>query len=245
MALIAWRLRALSGSGAVAATLIGTSVLWGTGWSGAAVLIVFFVSSSLLSHITPTLPGSDAKDHRRDQWQVFANGAPAGLAAALGFDHPMLALWVLTGSLASAAADTWATSVGGMARTAPRLLVGWRAVPPGSSGGVTLLGTCGAMAGALLVAATGGIVGGGPHLLAAGTLIGFAGMLVDSVLGATLQGRFFCPRCETPSEWRVHRCGRATVRRGGLSWLNNDGVNLAATSVGAGLAALAWASWGP
>ena len=245
MALLAWRLRALSGGGAAAATLIGASVLLGTGWSGAAVLIVFFVSSSLLSHISPTLPGSDAKGHPRDQWQVFANGAPAGLAAAFGFHHPELALWIVTGSLASAAADTWGTSVGAMARTAPRLLAGWRSVPPGSSGGVTVLGTFAAIAGAILVAATGAIAGGGPHLLAAGTLIGFAGMLVDSVLGATLQGRFFCPRCETPSEWRVHRCGSATVRRGGLAWLNNDGVNLAATSVAAGLAAVAWGSWPP
>ena len=178
--------------------------------------MVYFVSSSLVSHITPTLPGSDPKGHRRDQWQVFANGAPAGLAAVLGFHHPVLALWILTGSLASSAADTWATSVGEMARTSPRLLVGWRTVPPGSSGGVTLLGTCGAIAGAILVAATGAIAGGGPRLLAAGTLIGFAGMLVDSVLGATLQGRFFCPRCEAPSEWRIHRCGRRLS--GGEGW---------------------------
>jgi uncharacterized protein (TIGR00297 family) len=245
VALIAWRLRALSGDGAVAATVVGATILWGTGWAGAAVLIVFFVSSSLVSHVTPPPPRSDAKGHRRDQWQVLANGGPAGVAALLGFDHPALALWIVTGSLASAAADTWATSIGGMARTPPRLVVGWRSVPPGTSGGVTVLGSVGAVVGAIIVAATGSLAGGGPHLLAAGTLIGFAGMLVDSVLGATLQGRFFCPRCELPSEWRLHRCGQATVWKGGFAWLSNDGVNLAATSAAAGLAAAAWASWAP
>ena len=245
VALIAWRARALSAAGAAAATLVGTTVLWGTGWRGAAVLIVFFVSSSLISHIAPPRPGSDAKGHRRDQWQVLANGAPATLAALLGFDHASLALWVVTGSLASAAADTWATSVGAMARTPPRLLVGWRTVPAGTSGGVTLPGTLGAAAGAIAVSAAGSLAGGGAHLLVAGTLIGFAGMLVDSVLGATLQGRFSCPRCESPSEWRVHRCGQATVRKGGMAWLNNDGVNLAATSLAACLAAAAWSVWAP
>jgi uncharacterized protein (TIGR00297 family) len=245
VALIAWRLRALSADGAAAATLIGTVVLLGTGWPGAAVLIVFFISSSLVSRITPPLPRSDAKGHRRDQWQVLANGGPAALAALLGYDHPVLALWIVTGSLASAAADTWATSIGSLARTAPRILVGWRSVPPGTGGGVTVLGTSGAVVGAFLVAAAGSLAGGGAHLLAAGTMIGFAGMLVDSVLGATLQGRFFCPRCELPSEWRVHRCGQETVRKGGLAWFNNDGVNLAATSVAGGLAAAAWAAWAP
>jgi uncharacterized protein (TIGR00297 family) len=245
VALIAWRLRALSAGGGVAATLVGTAVLWGTGWTGAAVLLVFFIASSLVSHVAPVLPASDAKSHRRDQWQVLANGGPAALAALLGFDHPSLALWIVTGSLASAAADTWATSLGTMARTPPRLLVGRRTVPPGTSGGITLLGNLAALTGAVAVSASAAIPGGGPHLLASGTLIGFAGMLVDSVLGATLQGRFYCPRCESPSEWRVHRCGQATVRKGGIAWLNNDGVNLAATSVAALLAAAAWFSWGP
>jgi len=246
VALIAWRLRALSGDGAVAATVVGATVLWGTGWPGAVVLVVFFVSSSLISHVTPPRPGSDAKGHRRDQWQVLANGGPAAMASLLGFHHHDLALWLVTGSLASAAADTWATSIGALARTAPRVVVGWRRVPPGTSGGITLLGSLGALSGAIMVAATGSLVSsGGPHLLLAGSMIGFAGMLVDSILGATLQGRFFCPRCESPSEWRMHRCGQATVWKGGFTWLNNDGVNLAATSVAAGLAAAAWASLAP
>jgi uncharacterized protein (TIGR00297 family) len=222
---------------------VGTAVLRGTGWPGATVLIVFFVSSSLVSHISPPLPASDAKGNQRDPWQVIANGGPAALAALLGFDHPSLALWVVTCSLAAAAADTWATSVGAMARTPPRLLVGWRSVPAGTSGGVTLVGTLGALGGAVLVAGTGSLAGGGAHLLAIGTLIGFAGMLVDSVLGATLQGRFFCPRCDSATDMRVHRCGQMTVRKGGIAWLDNDVVNLAATALAAGLAAAVWGSW--
>ena len=61
-------------------------------------------------------------------------------------------------------------------------------------------------------------------------------MLLDSALGAGVQGRFHCDRCHLPSERRVHRCGKATRPVGGLSWLSNDGVNavasLAATAAG-------------
>ncbi|MBA3658335.1 MAG: DUF92 domain-containing protein, partial [Gemmatimonadales bacterium] len=72
------------------------------------------------------------------------------------------------------------------------------------------------------------------------TLIGFAGMIADSMLGASLQGRFHCPRCDRSSEWRRHRCGTATIHRGGLAWLDNDRVNLSATALAAGLSLAAW-----
>jgi uncharacterized membrane protein len=64
-------------------------------------------------------------------------------------------------------------------------------------------------------------------------------MLGDSLLGATLQGRFTCPACDLPSERRVHRCGAATRLTGGWRALDNDGVNLLATTI-AGLWGLAW-----
>ena len=57
---------------------------------------------------------------------------------------------------------------------------------------------------------------------------------------ATLQGRFHCPACDLPSEWPVHRCGTRTLHRGGSRWLDNDGVNFAATLTAA---VLAWAAW--
>jgi uncharacterized membrane protein len=68
-------------------------------------------------------------------------------------------------------------------------------------------------------------------------------MVADSLLGAGWQGRFHCPACAVPTEWRRHRCGTRTVPTGGLAWLDNDGVNLAATSLAAGLGAAAWRLW--
>jgi uncharacterized protein (TIGR00297 family) len=241
--LLAWRARSLTGGGAAAGWLVGTLVLVGTGWAGGAVLAAFFVSSSVVGRLAPARPTLDAKGERRDERQVAANGGPAAAGALLGLWHPALGLWIVTGSLAAAAADTWATSIGARSRAAPRLrLIGPR-VAPGTSGGMTPLGCAGALAGALVVAATGAAAGSAPALLPVGTLVGFAGMFADSVLGSVLQGRFRCPVCGQASEWRVHRCGARTVREGGLPWLDNDGVNLAATSLAAVLAGLAWLAW--
>jgi uncharacterized membrane protein len=71
-------------------------------------------------------------------------------------------------------------------------------------------------------------------------IIGVGGMLLDSVLGATLQGRHFCDPCGTSSDWRVHRCGNLTRHIGGLAWIDNDAVNFASTGAAALAGALVW-----
>jgi uncharacterized membrane protein len=231
---------------------VGTLVLLGTGWAGGAVLAAFFVSSTALGRAVPARPRLDEKGGRRDAAQVAANGGPAALAAAAalvplpsvaGINRTGLAVWIVTASLAAAAADTWATSIGGLSRTAPRRLWFGSVVAPGTNGGMTAAGNIGALAGAAVVAGVGALAAGLPALAPAGTLVGFAGMLVDSALGALVQGRFHCPACDAASEWRVHRCGARTVRIGGLAWLDNDAVNLAATAIAAGLGAIAWRLW--
>jgi uncharacterized membrane protein len=217
-------------------------VLHGTGWAGGAVLAAFFISSNLISRAAGRVVRSDLdpKGERRDHWQVYANGGPAAVAALAGPSNTSLAIWLVTASLAAAAADTWATSTGTRSRVPPRLLWSGRTVAAGTNGGVTLAGSVGAVAGAAIVAGTGAISTGLPFLFPVATLIGFAGMLADSLLGGVLQGRFHCSRCDQPSEWRVHRCGSTTVRRAGLGWLNNDGVNFLATALAAGAGLAAW-----
>ncbi|MCA9091676.1 MAG: DUF92 domain-containing protein, partial [Planctomycetaceae bacterium] len=51
----AWRVRMLTVSGAVAAAVLGGTVTAAGGWSWGIVLIVFFVTSSILSLITHRL----------------------------------------------------------------------------------------------------------------------------------------------------------------------------------------------
>jgi uncharacterized protein (TIGR00297 family) len=242
-ALAAWSLRALTGGGALAATAVGTAVLWATGWPGGAVLGMFFLPSTLIGRVAARRPGgSDARGEQRDAVQVLANGAAAAAGACAELRVPGLGLWIVTGALAAAAADTWATSLGALSRREPRVLLSGQAVPRGTSGAVSLLGTLGGIAGALSVAGPATLVAADPDLLLAGLLIGVAGMLLDSVLGAALQGRFRCPACAVASERRRHHCGARTNLVGGWRWLDNDAVNALATSAAALAAVLAW-SW--
>jgi len=242
VAWIAWRAGTLSISGAPAAATVGTLILYGTSWTGGAVLAAFFVSSSLVSKVSIPTPAAyaDPKSDQRDAWQVYANGGPAALAALLASSDMDLRTWIVTASLAAAASDTWATSLGSLSRVQPRLLWSSHPVPPGTGGGLTLAGCVGACIGAVIVSGTAALVTGNARLLPAGTLIGFLGMLADSVLGGAVQARFHCRSCDQPSEWRVHRCGNTTERKAGVPWLNNDGVNFLATTLAA---CMGWAAW--
>jgi uncharacterized protein (TIGR00297 family) len=235
--------RALDGAGALAAWIVGTAILTGAGWTGGAVLLVFFALSSAVSRLAPRLAMQlDPKGDRRDAWQVLANGGAAALGALVLAGSPA-ALWVVTGALAVAAADTWATAIGAGSAAPPRLLMVGRTVPAGTSGGMTPRGTLGALAGAGVTAAA-ALPAAGLQLLAVGTTIGVIGMLLDSWLGATVQGRFHCPACDRSSEWPRHQCGARTLHRGGLPWLTNDWVNAFATAFGAWAGWLAW-RWSP
>jgi uncharacterized protein (TIGR00297 family) len=236
-------LRLLTARGTAAACLVGLLTYAATGCAGLLVLFAFFLPSSLVSRASrPPDAGLDPKGETRDASQVFANGlAPAAGAAIAAICHqPGAAFLMLAGGLAAAAADTWATAIGSQSRQPPRSIATFRPVPRGANGGVTAAGTVGAALGALVVGLAGAARDGSRIMLAA-VIIGLAGMLLDSLLGATLQGRYHCDQCRLPSEQRIHRCGTRTRHAGGVAWLTNDGVNAMATLAGTAAGALWWA----
>ena len=233
VALAAWGARALDRSGTVAAAAVGGAVLWGTGWWGGAILLTFFIGSTGVGRLLgdPAADRGEAKGGRRDAGQVLANGGAPALGALLGLADPALGTWALTVGLAAAAADTWAPSIGGTSPSSPRHLLTLRVVTPGTSGGVTWRGTLGGVAGAGSVGLAGLAATGSTALLVFALLYGSAGMLLDSLLGATLQGRFRCDACAEATERRIHRCGAPTRRVGGLRWISNDAINAITTIV--------------
>lgn len=261
--LISWRLHALTVSGAIAAMVTGGLIFGLGGLPWAVLLLVFFVSSSLLSKLFKqqklAVDEKFSKGSRRDWGQVLANGGlGAVLALLLGllpaesaFPWPELLFFMFAGAMAAVNADTWATELGVLSRHLPVLITTRKPVERGTSGGVTLTGTLSALCGALLVAGLGVVVAliddpGAlvPHPLAfllVVTLAGLTGSLVDSFLGATVQSIYYCPRCQKETErFPVHLCGAATTPRRGWRWLNNDLVNFACSFAGAAAAAGLW-----
>ena len=239
VALIARRAHALSTSGALAAWLTGT-LASGAGWEWAILLIGYFVTSAALSRAGARVKaartgGIVEKGGARDAWQVTANGGvfAAMAGTALGWPEMAGSLFELgAAALAASAADTWSTELGTWLGGTPRSITTLAPVRPGTSGGITLWGSAGAVLGA-------GVVTGGAILLGAPgpawlslMVAGVAGSLADSLLGASVQARRHCPTCDRATERRVHDCGVVTIPAGGFSWLTNDGVNAAATVVG-------------
>jgi uncharacterized protein (TIGR00297 family) len=236
--------RSLSTGGAIAAVAVGTAAAI-AGWSWAAVLILFFVTSSALSRFRRVarearIAGIVEKGDDRDAWQVLANGGVFALAA-LGLATVPTAAWnwpvLAFGALAAATSDTWATEIGTLAGRPPRSIVSLQALPPGTSGGVTLPGLGASVVGALCIALAAFATGASSHpgAIVAG---GIAGSLADSLVGATLQERRWCDGCSLSTERRVHSCGQRTRVVGGVPGARNDFVNVVCTIVGGIVAVL-------
>lgn len=246
VALAAYRRRSLNSSGVVGAITSGTTITTMGGWSWGLSLIFFFISSSLLSHFREQDKARAAADKfskgsQRDITQAAANGGLATLLAlAYGLTSSPRAHRLLkagfTGALAAANADTWATELGILNSSPPRLITTGKPVVPGTSGGITLLGTAAAFGGALSLGLWFWMLQGFRKSLAALPLIsaigGMAGTVFDSFLGATLQAMYYCPACQSETERRIHRCGTKTTALRGIFWMNNDTVNFLATALG-------------
>ncbi len=169
---LGYRSDSLAPSGVLGAILVGTSVFGAGGWVWGMLLIVFFVSSSLLSRYREaekaTFYEQFAKPGRRDLGQALANGGwGALLALSFGLRPSPLLFAAFVGAMATVNADTWGTEMGVLSRRPPRRITTGEPVPPGTSGGVSVLGTAAALAGALLIGLTAEAL-----LLAAGWLAG-------------------------------------------------------------------------
>ncbi|MDD1707401.1 MAG: TIGR00297 family protein [Methanoregulaceae archaeon] len=126
----------------------------------------------------------------RGYLNVFSNGTVSAAAAVLwGVTGNPLFSALFVGSVATAAADTMASEIG-VTGGEPYLITTFSRVPPGTNGGVTMLGELVAIFGSFLISAIAYSLGVIPSsFILAGTLAGFIGTNIDSVIGAVLENR--------------------------------------------------------
>jgi uncharacterized protein (TIGR00297 family) len=183
-------------SGAVSGFLLGTTIFACLGPAGFLLLFVFFVLGTVVTKMgyRVKLARGIAQERggRRGARNALANvGAPACLAlmAALATDAGwgrVLAVG-FAAAFATALSDTAASEVGKLWGRTTVLITTFRRVPRGTEGAVSLEGTAAGFVGSGLVAASAApLLGGRWDLVAVVAAAGFAGMLLESLLGAGL-----------------------------------------------------------
>lgn len=250
-----WK-RHLTTFGCLLAGFFGIS-LWMIGPFFYIVLLIFFISSSLLTKYRKK-DKEDVQDKfdkggERDTSQVLANGL-AGFIFAVGhlivciFSESYILsnafIFAFIAAIATTNADTWATEIGILSEAEPYWILNLKKkVKRGTSGGVSLKGTIASFIGALLIAGTGLVIeliiknpipdeiGWELYLFFLfATIAGFIGGLVDSFLGATIQGFFECQVCGKGTEKRIH-CNKPTKLIRGKEHFRNDAVNFCSSLV--------------
>jgi uncharacterized protein (TIGR00297 family) len=188
--------------GMLTGVLLGllTIVLGDYGWF--VMLIAFFGIGGLASKFRydRKLDRGIAEENEgaRGTGNVLANSLVAlvavlGAAASQPLDVPTeLFFFAFAGAVGAALADTLSSEIGGLFDN-PRLITTLEVVEPGTDGAVTWQGEVVGLVGASIVAAIAFLSFEGVTPVASAAIVaaGAAGMTVDSLLGATVEGWLF------------------------------------------------------
>jgi len=178
-----------------------TIVLGDYGWF--AMLITFFGLGGLSTKFRYERKAergiAEENEGARGSGNVLANSLTALLAVLAAAASPthiplpsQVFLFAFAGSVAAAMSDTFSSEIGGLFDD-PRLLTTLERVEPGTDGAVTWQGELAGLFGAGIIAGIAALAfpSVGPPGVAVILGAGFVGMTVDSVLGATIEGRWF------------------------------------------------------
>jgi len=241
-------LKTVALSGFMAGLVLGALVIIYGDWNAFLVVTSFHVIAAIFTKFKyerkRSMGVAQEKGGAREWENVVANGAWATVAAVCegwmggkGFAGAYLA------SVSTGLADTLATEIGLLSRREPRLITNLRQrVEHGASGGVTPLGTSVALLASLFIGflavfltdwmgVSGILAEVSPSAkVVASTVGGFLGTLVDSIMGATVQGIYVCGSCGKPTERKKH-CGKEARKVRGYEAIDNNVVNFSSIFV--------------
>ncbi len=191
----AYRAKTIDLTGVFSAVLFGVILISFTGTvSWFIIILVFFILGSAFTKFKYSekefLGVAQGKHGKRGYKNAFAN-AGVGVAAAIlfGVTGDMIYAAVFLGSVSTATADTLASEIG-VTGGNPVMITTLKRCPPGTNGGVTLIGEAACVIGALIIAGLGFLLGIAPwYVCLISAAAGVAGTNLDSLYGAVLENR--------------------------------------------------------
>lgn len=233
--------KSLSFSGFASATILGTALYFVGNIFFLAILIGFFISSSLLtkykSNEKSVLGDINEKSGARDYIQVIANGGLGLIYASLYYlTKNSLFIFAYAASFSSANADTWSSEVGVLSKNNPISIITFKKAEKGTSGAVSLLGFTASILGSGFIGVIffiGYILSFGwninlPYFTIFVIITGFLGSIIDSYLGALIQAKYRCKVCRKITEKQIHH-NEPTEHIHGFKFINNDVVNFSSS----------------
>lgn len=195
---VAYWVKSLSRSGALAAFVVGSLFMTIGGFVSWLLLIMLLVSSSFIEKTSVLfrlksprrLSSPSEETEGRSAFQVLANSLLA-LVCLLFYWQSQNVLYysLMVIAIAGSTADTWASEIGILSQSAPRSLISGKKMPPGKSGGVTGLGLVASFLGAAFITSLAVLFS--PIVQASAfvtlTLLGAVCSIIDSLLGLSIQ----------------------------------------------------------
>ncbi|MDE5539835.1 MAG: DUF92 domain-containing protein, partial [Bacilli bacterium] len=126
--------------------------------------------------------------------------------------------------MAESLADTLASDIGFLSSKPPINIITLKKSIPGLSGNISFLGLVSSFIGSLIISLIFIAFHFNISYLVIILLSSFLGAVFDSLLGATIQVKYKCPKCKIITEKKEH-CQTKTNYYQGLSFINNDVVN--------------------
>jgi uncharacterized protein (TIGR00297 family) len=206
--------------GTLAAFLIGATVLIATDIRWFSLLFLFFTSGFIVTKV---------RFNEKKRKGVSENGMgmrKAKSVAANGFVPALIALFSVSlyhhrlvipfiAAIAIASSDTFASEIGVLSNRA-YLITNLKPVEAGTNGGISWLGQLSALVGAVIISvAAFFLLDISLYWMGLCILIGFIGCQIDSLLGATFQGK-----------------GKAGTSLPSNAFLSNSDVNLISIAFG-------------
>jgi uncharacterized protein (TIGR00297 family) len=202
--LITYMRKALDLFGSIFMIIMGIIIIFTAGANWLMLIFIFLILGLISTKYKHQYKNDiGVYEGTRSLKNVISNGIVPFVMAAFGNYGGFI------GSIATATADTLASEVGVVEQ--PRLITTLKKVPPGTDGGISVVGTAAGIIGAGIIGVSAYILGIFPDpyiTLKISIIAGTVGCFVDSILGAVLERR---------------------------NYISNEYVNLIATITGAAL----------